>query len=87
MEELSQAAMARARFGAQRQERVTVYVPRDVAYNLDKMNQLTKTVLGKLGCDGCHSGRIIDWLVIEDFVVNPKTLAVEELVPQFQHQF
>ena len=31
--------------------RVNVYVTRDVAFNLDKMNQVTKTVLGRLGCD------------------------------------
>jgi hypothetical protein len=36
--------------------RVNIYVTREVAYNLDKMFQITKTVLGKLGCEGCHSG-------------------------------
>jgi hypothetical protein len=58
--------------------RVTVYVPRDVAFNLDKMNQVTKSVLGRLGCPSCHSGRLIDYLVIEDFVVNSK-LEVQNL--------
>jgi hypothetical protein len=59
--------------------RVNVYVPRDVAYNIDKMFEVTKSVLGRLGCEGCHSGRLIDFRIIEDFVVNPKTLQVEEL--------
>ena len=52
--------------------RVNVYVPRDVAFDLDKMNQITKKVLGRLGCDNCHSGRLIDFHIIENFVVNPK---------------
>jgi len=52
--------------------RVNIYVPRDVAFNIDKMFQVTKTVLGRLGCDQCHSGRILDFHIIEDFVVSPK---------------
>jgi hypothetical protein len=52
--------------------RVNVYVSREVAFNLDKMNQVTKTVLGRLGCDQCHSGRQIDFHIVEDFVVNAK---------------
>jgi hypothetical protein len=35
-------------------------------------------VLGRLGCDECHSGRLIDFLIIEDFVVNSK-LDVQDL--------
>lgn len=58
--------------------RVTVYVPRDVAFNLNKMNEITKKVLGRLGCEECHSGRLIDFLIIEDFVVNSK-LEVQDL--------
>jgi hypothetical protein len=60
--------------------RVTVYVPRDVAFNLDKMNEVTKKVLGRLGCDSCHSGRLIDFLIMEDFVVNSQ-LEVQDLLP------
>lgn len=59
--------------------RVNIYVTRDVAFNIEKMFQVTKTVLGKLGCDGCHSGRILDFHIIEDFVVNPKSLDVHDL--------
>jgi hypothetical protein len=59
--------------------RVNIYVTREVAFNLEKLNQVTRTVLGKLGCEGCHSGRILDFHVIEDFVVNPKSLEVTEL--------
>ncbi len=60
--------------------RVTVHVPRDVAYSLEKMTKVTANVLGKLGCGGCHSGRILDFQIIEDFVVNPKTLEVVESI-------
>lgn len=60
-------------------KRVNVYVTRDVAFNLEKMNQITKSVLGRLGCDQCHSGRLIDFLIIEDFVVNPKSLDLQDL--------
>lgn len=61
-------------------DRVTVHVTKDVAYNLEKMTKVTANVLKKLGCDGCHSGRILDFQIIEDFVVNPKTLDVIENV-------
>jgi len=36
-------------------------------------------VLEKLGCGGCHSGRVLDFLELEQFVVNPETLEVTEL--------
>jgi hypothetical protein len=59
--------------------RVNIYVTREVNFNLEKMQQVTKNVLGRLGCDACHSGRILDFHIIEDFVVNPKSLEVNEL--------
>jgi len=59
--------------------RVNIYVTRETAFNLDKMFQVTKNILGRLGCEGCHSGRIIDYHVMESFVVNPKTLEINEL--------
>ena len=63
--------------------RVNIYIPRDVAFNLDRMFDITKTVLKKLGCDGCHSGRVLDFHIIEDFVVNPQG-EVKELPGGFQ---
>jgi len=59
--------------------RVNVYMPRDTAFDLAKMAQVTKNVLTRLGCEGCHSGRVIDYHIIEDFVVNAKTLDLIEL--------
>jgi hypothetical protein len=58
---------------------VTVHVPRDVAFNIEKMFQITKNVLGRLGCGGCHSGRFLDFRIIEEFVVTPN-LEVKEVV-------
>lgn len=64
----------------ERQERVRIYVTRDVSFNLEKMAKVTKQVLGKLGCENCHSGRILDFIEMQDFVVNPKTLDVQEVI-------
>ena len=58
---------------------VRIFVNRELAYDLAKMNRITASVLAKLGCGGCHSGRILHFQTIEDFVVNPKTLEVNEL--------
>jgi hypothetical protein len=64
--------------------KVRIAVTRDVAYDLNKMQKVTATVLGKLGCEGCHSGHILEYLLVQDFVVNPKTLDVQEtLGPSF----
>lgn len=62
-----------------RGDRVRVLITSDVAFNLEKMNRVTAAVLSKLGCGGCHSGRILEFQTIQDFVVNPKTLEVQEL--------
>jgi hypothetical protein len=57
---------------------VRIYVSRDIDYNLEKLNRITAQVLGKLGCGGCHSGYLLHFIALTDFVVNPKTLDVEE---------
>ena len=38
---------------------VTVHVSGDTLYNLDAMQQIQKSILGKLGCPTCCSGRQI----------------------------
>jgi hypothetical protein len=63
-----------------RGDRVRIFVPRDVSFDLEKMNKITAVVLSKIGCGGCHSGRILDFMALEDFVVNPDTLEVQEVV-------
>ncbi len=53
-----------------------------VAYDLEKMRKVTASVLEKLGCGGCHSGRVLDFVHIDEFVVNPSTLEVDEFIGQ-----
>ncbi|MGF6607860.1 hypothetical protein OKW45_002760 [Paraburkholderia sp. WSM4175] len=59
---------------------VRIYVTREVAYDLEKMHRITANVLNKLGCSACHSGRQLDFQIVEDFVVNPDTLEAKEVV-------
>ncbi len=59
--------------------RVSVYVPTRALYDLKAMQKITASVLDKLGCGNCHSGRILDFQELEQFVVNPKTLEVTEI--------
>jgi hypothetical protein len=59
--------------------RVRISVPTAVLYDLDKMQQVTAAVLKELGCGGCHSGRILDFVHMDDFVVNPETLEVRNV--------
>ena len=59
--------------------RVAVYVPTKVMYDAKAMQKVTAQVLDKLGCGGCHSGRILDFLELEQFVVNPETFEVTEM--------
>lgn len=58
---------------------VNIYVTRDVAYDLKKLEVVTRKVLGVLGCGGCHSGHILNFQALSEFVVNPQTLDVQEL--------
>ena len=58
---------------------VQVYVNGDVLYNLEKMQKITAEILGRLGCGGCHSGHVLDFQHLQEFVVNPQTLEVEEI--------
>jgi hypothetical protein len=58
---------------------VSVYVPSKALYDLESMQKITAQVLDKLGCPGCHSGRVLDFRELEQFVVHPETLEVTEL--------
>lgn len=59
--------------------RVAVYVPTKALYDIESMQKITAQVLDKLGCGNCHSGRILDFLELEHFVVNPDSLEVTEM--------
>jgi hypothetical protein len=58
---------------------VSVYVPTKTLYDLESMQKITAQVLDKLGCPGCHSGRILDFREREQFVVDPQSLEVNEV--------
>ena len=62
-------------------DRVRVFVTSDVTFDLGKMQKVTAEVLGRLGCGGCHSGKILDFVTLQDFVVNPQTLQVQGIAP------
>ena len=65
--------------------RMVVYVPSDVNYDLDKMQKVTASVLEKLGCGHCHSGRILDFRHLEEeFTVHPETLEVRAVKGSLQ---
>ncbi len=56
---------------------VQVAVSPEIAFDAKKMQKVTATLLGRLGCPGCHSGFDIRYRQLLDFVVNPKTLELE----------
>lgn len=55
---------------------VRVTVPAKVAFDLKSIQRVTADVLGKLGCEACHSGFDIRFDVVREFVVDEK-LAVK----------
>lgn len=62
---------------------VRVSVPASVAYNFGRMQEVTKEILGRLGCEECHSGYDIRFDVIRDYRVRMagKKLEVLEATP------
>lgn len=58
---------------------VTVYVPPEALFDIKAMTKITQATLGKLGCPGCHSGRDIRFVELNQFIVNPKTFEVSAL--------
>jgi hypothetical protein len=52
-----------------RGQRVTISAPREVLYDIKKLQRVQEVVLGKLGHTGCYSGFDIRWRQFEDFGV------------------
>ena len=46
---------------------------------MNERAEQTADVLGKLGCPGCHSGRVLDFVTLDEFVVDPATLDVSSV--------
>ena len=65
--EITTATLERA-LGAGRT--VHVVVPAQIAFNLDRMQTVTREILGRLGCDKCHSGWDIRFRLETDFIVD-----------------
>ena len=53
-------------------KRVTVRVSEDQFNNAKAMATINKNLLGRLGCEGCQSGFVFDYLIERDFRVNPQ---------------
>jgi len=51
---------------ATRDRLVTVVVPAAAANDLKRIDKIRASVLGKLGCLGCHSGFDIRWITERD---------------------
>lgn len=76
---MKQASTQRAASALKRPGEVTIAIPFDAASDLKKMNRITESLLGRLGCAGCHSGFDIRFVLERDFRVNPATLEIEAL--------
>jgi hypothetical protein len=61
---------------------INVYVTTEIANDLESMNKVTANIMRKLGCGGCHSGRLLHFKTLEDYVVDPATLDVHAVTPQ-----
>jgi hypothetical protein len=61
---------------------INVYVTPEIANDLESMNKVTANILRKLGCGGCHSGRLLHFKTLQDYVVDPATLDVHAATPQ-----
>ena len=59
---------------------IRVVIPREVEYDLKKMQKVTANLMRLLGCTACTSGFDIRYVRALDFVVNPETLDVGELL-------
>jgi len=51
---------------------VRVSVPVETYFNLEKIQQIQKTILGRLGCQACCSGFRINFVPELDFAVDEK---------------
>ncbi|WP_369977395.1 hypothetical protein [Xanthomonas bundabergensis] len=61
---------------------VTIAVPVSVGNDIEQLNKVTREILGRLGCAGCHSGFDFRFVIERDFRVNP-ALEIHEFSPRF----
>jgi hypothetical protein len=60
---------------------VTVHVPVEILSNLDAYQKVEASILGRLGCEGCNSGILVNWRHFEEWFVTPD-LDVQPVIPQ-----
>ena len=61
---------------------VTITVPREVAFDLKKIQKIQEEVVTRLGHTGCYSGFDILFKQEQDFIVDRKTLALHPIVAE-----
>jgi hypothetical protein len=59
---------------------VRINVTPDIAFDIDKTERIRRSVLEQLGCPGCTSGHVLDFHVLDEFVVHPENLNVTPVV-------
>lgn len=58
---------------------IRIVVPAEIAFNLDKFTKAMGSLAERLGCRACLSGADCRFHIARDYVINPKTLAVDAL--------
>lgn len=79
MAEKPEAEEMAARFTAMPGGLVRVSVPADVAYDLEKFQGMFASLMRRLGCLACCSGRPVLFQLESDFSVDPETLEVRSV--------
>jgi hypothetical protein len=79
----SEAAGAATKVSAARYNRtVIVHAPKDVIFNLDKIQAIQEDILGQLGCRACCSGFDFHFPDELEYVFPAQGVAVQEVTPQ-----
>jgi hypothetical protein len=65
----------RRRFGSQ----VDILLPGRVDGDLESIERVTRDVLGRLGCPGCHSGFDLRFRILEETMKQPAFKVDQEL--------
>ena len=61
---------------------VTIAIPREVGYDLKKIQKIQEELVGRLGHPGCYSGFDILFKIERSYTVNAKTLELKAIDEQ-----
>jgi hypothetical protein len=56
---------------------VRVFIPAEVAFNIEQFSKVVVNLGRRLGCESCLSGASCHFILERDFVVNPANLELE----------